>query len=222
MSQSLLCLTEAKNKLLAHSQDPDNGNPGYCQCNNGQNYIFQSGSDPCPYTTIPPSSDLVTKTTTKLSPTVPPPSTKTLGTAPGPTASILIIWDVPPRTGQPFYDFYQVPAGFTKSLDNGCGSITPSLMPFWHSDDPKQGRVDKIRPNYVVRQAPGKLGTLKGFPNNCVYEENAVGNGKIACDNNIKIPCNTPSADLANKIEPDNGACSGIRYVRTLIMVVLP
>lgn len=146
-----------------------------------------------------------------------PVNTKTA--APSPTASILIIWDVPPATGQPFYDFYNTPAGFTESHDNDCGNKVGGPSPFWELNDPKQGRIDHIRPATVYRQAPGKLGTLTGVKGNCVYEEDTIGKGTISCDNNVRHNCSPPSSDLANKIEPNNGACGGVKNVRTLVMV---
>ncbi len=153
---------------------------------------------------------------------VTPTATAKADAAPTPTASILIIWDVPPKTGQPFYDFYQAPAGFAKSLDNSCGSKKPELMPFSHIGDPKQGRIDKIRPKSVTRQAPGKLGPLKGVQGNCVYEESSIGAGRISCDKDVKITCTAPRADLAKKISPNNGACGDVKDVRTLVMVCAP
>jgi hypothetical protein len=138
---------------------------------------------------------------------------------PSPTASILIIWDVPPATGQPLYDFYNVPAGFSDSLDNNCGNIVGIQTPFWEPNDPKQGRIDNIRPKSINRIAPGNLGTMPNFKSNCVYEEDTLGSGKITCDNDIAITCSPPSTDLADKIEPNNGACLGVQNVRTLVMV---
>jgi len=184
-----------------------------------------SASNPFPYTFTDPRGDVVACASVKIADIggfsiseCDGPST-TISAVPTPTASVLIIWDVPPVTGQPFYDFYKVPAGFSDSLDNDCGDIVGTLMPFWEPNDPKQGRIDKIRPKSVDRIAPGNLGTMPNFKSNCVYEEDTLGSGKITCDNNVKITCSPLSADLANKIEPNNGACSGIQNVRTLVMV---
>ncbi|KAF2233538.1 hypothetical protein EV356DRAFT_196950 [Viridothelium virens] len=205
-------------------QDPDSGNPGYCQCIDGQNYVFQSGNNPCPYTTRPPKSDLVTTTTTSPSPTLPlstsssSSSSSSVSSVPSPTASILVIRDVPPVTGQSYYDFFIVPPNYSESLDDQCGgrALPSDAQSMWYVDDPKLGRVDGDRPNPVVRTAPG---FLQQSGSHCHYEEDTIGTATVYCDNKANLACFPPSQDLANTVVPNNGACGGINDVRQLVMV---
>ncbi|KAL9066734.1 MAG: hypothetical protein Q9157_007043 [Trypethelium eluteriae] len=204
-------------------QDPDSGNPGYCQCIDGQNYVFQSGNNPCPYTTRPPKSDLVTTTTTSPSPTLPlstsssSSSSSSVSSVPSPTASILVIRDVPPVTGQSYYDFFIVPPNYSESLDDQCGgrALPSDAQSMWYVDDPKLGRVDGDRPNPVVRTAPG---FLQQSGSHCHYEEDTIGTATVYCDNKANLACFPPSQDLANTVVPNNGACGGINDVRQLVM----
>ena len=141
---------------------------------------------------------------------------------PKPTASILGIWDVPPDSGQPEYFFYDVPAGFQNSLDDNCGSPSDSQenllssYQLWEIDDPKQGRIDDIRPATVQRQAPG---LISQSGSNCVYEEDEINNATVSCKGRAILACSPPSPDLAATVEPNNGSCGGIQDVRMLIMV---
>ena len=158
-----------------------------------------------------------------------PSSTAAPNPAPKPEPNLpnnmLVIWNVPPKTGQPTYDFYNARADFAESLDGGCGnSVDLPLNPIWTVDDPTMGRIDNIRADKPLRQAPGKLGTIGRTTGNCVYTENTPGNGEIACDGNVKFMCRPPSPELADKISPNNGACPGIENienVRSLVMVCL-
>jgi len=155
-----------------------------------------------------------------LPPVTVPTSTKSTVASPTPTAEVLIIWDVPPVTGPVFYDFYKEALGFTASLDNNCGDIVNNDIPFWEPNDPKQGRVDGDRPAAgIPRQPPGKLGTLP-IGKACVYEEDVLNTGTITCTDSTWT-CAPPASALAGDVEPNNGACSGIDYVRTLVMVSL-
>jgi hypothetical protein len=171
---------------------------------------------PVDLTTLPPppgsspSSILPTPTTTSN----PPPA----------SPSILIIWDVPPKTGPSFYDFYSVDPNFDGNLDTQCGATLPDISPFSEINDPKLGRVDNLRKSGdsldpSQRTPPGDLGDLGFFSNHCHYVEDELGKANLNCDNNLSIPCHQPDDELSSKVTPNNGECSNIKNVRMLVTV---
>ncbi|KAI9678752.1 MAG: hypothetical protein M1817_005809 [Caeruleum heppii] len=145
----------------------------------------------------------------------------TTAAAPKPENTMLVIWHCPPVTGQPFYDFYVRKTGFEESLDNRCGQVVgDNLAPQHHVDDPKQGRIDKLRPEEVERQGPGRIEHFPG-PGDCAYEENEVGQAQFSCKSGKQYRCDVPTSELKEKITPKDGQCEagGPRVVRTLVMV---
>lgn len=136
-----------------------------------------------------------------------------------------VIWDVPPTTGQPFYDFFDVNAGYTTSLDNQCGSKNVPLAPISQINDPKLGRIDDTRKAGksiapADRVPPGDMGSI-GFSNNCHYIENTRGTAQIKCDDNVVVDCHVPDETLVQHITAKNGACGDTPNVRMLVMVSL-
>ena len=65
-------------------QDPDNCDPGYCECSDGGSYSFATGTNACPYTSPPPASLTITSTATcsSASATVSVPAACTSGSVP--------------------------------------------------------------------------------------------------------------------------------------------
>lgn len=184
-----------------------------CWCGEGDNakkYKQKDGDDPCGYTTMPPDSLLATPSST------PPP---------GPTASTLVVWHVPPVTGPMFYSFYKESAGFRKSLvAEGCGAYKPSSKDFIPCNDigKKECRVDGGNRN--TRYAPGTV-EMENALEGCKYVEDVVGTAELRCPYNRTFKCKAPDDNLTDAITPDKGRCIGtnpkdvIDNVQMLIMV---
>lgn len=186
-----------------------------CSCGKGSDakrYKQKEGDDPCGYTTMPPDSSLATPTST------PPP---------GPTASALVIWHAPPKTGPMFYSFYKSSPGFRKSLvGSSCGDYGTSSTDFIKCNTIKDDkcRVDGARGEGKTpdRIAPGTVELGKELVA-CKYVEDKVGEAELRCPNNTNFKCKAPDDNLRQAITPDNGRCSAtkpaIENVQTLVMV---
>lgn len=154
-----------------------------------------------------------------------PPNYKQPPPAPPPVdykKAFYVVWDVPPTTGQPFYDFFDVNAGYTTSLDNQCGSKNVPLAPKAQVNDPKLHRIDDMRKAGksiapADRVPPGDIGSI-GFSNNCHYIENTRGAAQIKCDDTV-VDCHVPDSALVEQITAKNGACGNTQNVRMLVMV---
>ncbi|KAI9678746.1 MAG: hypothetical protein M1817_005803 [Caeruleum heppii] len=141
--------------------------------------------------------------------------------APEPEKSMLVIWNCPPVTGRPSYDFYVRKAGFEESLDNKCGQLVGNdLVPQHYVEDPKLAWIDKIRPADVPRQAPGRIEHFPGA-GDCTYDESELEKAEFTCKSGRNIICEVPSHELKEKITPQDGRCGsgGPSIIRTLVMV---
>lgn len=159
---------------------------------------MKTGSDVCGYTANPPDSLLLSPTATKIAAPAPPPA---------PTASVFVIWQVPPVTGEVHYNFYNVEAGFKDSLDTQYGARAPPVSPFFEAKNPHLDRADKIRVGgqSAVHEAPGSLGPFIGMKGNYKYVEDKLGEAEVRCDGNVVRKCSVPDHGLTMDIKPDNG-----------------
>ncbi|KAL9096788.1 MAG: hypothetical protein Q9165_001276 [Trypethelium subeluteriae] len=74
-SYDVRCYTILSAIVRAICPYPDEGNPGYCQCTDGLHFSFVKSTNPCPYTSPGPSSQLVSSTAEPMPSTMPDPTT---------------------------------------------------------------------------------------------------------------------------------------------------
>ena len=136
-----------------------------------------------------------------------------------PTASMLAIWNTPPRSGPAMYEFYPVNPNYdTAIIPDPCSEDdAPSTPEYIEVQDPKLGRVAGIRTAGDVPQRQA-LGTLQ-VSHHCFYEEDMPGNATIFRNGDTHSQCSPPSNwDMWNQT-PNNGSCGEVQDVVQLVAI---